>query len=146
MTFWVFPLKSRIGVQGDPPSGPEEKHMLDWSVWVRGLVDEMYDLRQLQKTTEDRLVEIREIILETGRARIEGDRVVATIEHRERETLDMDVIRSMLTAAQIAKASRSKPFKLVRTKLKTAKGAKKAAGKPPSRLVAVSGRLVRLAS
>ena len=84
----------------------------------RKLADELYELRQTERETGERIAAVRESILATGRAAIEGDRAVAVVSDQVRSSIDLDMAERFLTAHQFRVCTKTTTVKIVRVTLK----------------------------
>lgn len=80
------------------------------------LADSYLDARRELADAELKVTNIRESILATSRARIEGARGVVTVTMQDRRTLDADAVRRLLTPRQMATCMKSSKSPIVRVK------------------------------
>lgn len=78
------------------------------------LADAYLDAKRELADAELKAANIRESILATNKARIEGARGVVTVTMQDRRTLDADVVRKLLTPRQMAACMKSKKSSVVR--------------------------------
>lgn len=93
------------------------------------LADEMLELSVKEAKIKDRREAVRQLILDTGMAAIEGANAFVTVKSSSRSSLDLDEVRKLLTPAQVMACTRVSETRSVRvvprTKGSAAKGASK---------------------
>jgi hypothetical protein len=108
-------LTSTLGAQ-DHPYAPRRTTVMKKGDNAAALADAYLDAKHALADAELKVTKIRESILATDRARIEGARGVVTVTMQDRRTLDADAVRKLLTPRQMAACMKSTKSSIVRVK------------------------------